>query len=421
MSSVRKNIIWLMLVHCSNYVFPLITLPYLVRVLGAENFGVLAIIQAISQYLILVTDFGFNFSTTRDISIHRENKEKVTSIFYSTMLAKMLLFMLSIGMLFFVSFLFSFVRENILLIMFSLLGVIGSIIYPIWLFQGLEQMAAISVFTTVAKIIVLFCTFLFIKTVEDLNIAVFINSLSLLIPGLLSLYYVYHKRMISRVLPDINQTFNQTFDQIKISFPLFISSVSTSFYTTMNTILMGWFCPAAMVGHYAAADKLRVAAQGLYNPVRQAVFPRAVAMSNNKNWLMLVIKKFGLPFIVFGLLMAISFSIAGPIVIKYYLGSDFELVGEYLLLMSPILFIVAISTVFGHWIMIAGGYSNMLAKVYLAASFLHMAYVIPLVKNLSANGMIISVILTELIISLILIFYVYINRSQINLAKFQVG
>lgn len=413
MSSVKKNIFWLMLVHCSNYVFPLITLPYLVRVLGAENFGVLAIIQAVSQYIILVTDFGFNFSTTREISIHRENKERVTSIFYSTMLAKTLLFMLSIGMLFFVSFFFPLVRENILLIMLSLLGVVGSIIYPIWLFQGLEKMAAISIFTTIAKIIVLFCTFLFIKTVEDLDVAVFINSLSLLIPGLLSLYYVYHKRMISWALPDIRQTFNQ----IKTSFPLFLSSVSTSFYTTMNTILMGWYCPAAMVGHYAAADKLRVAAQGLYNPVRQAVFPRAVAMSNNENWLILVIKNFGLPFIVFGLFMAIVFSIVGPVFIKHYLGGDFEVAGKYLLLMSPIPFIVAIATVFGHWIMIVGGYSNILAKVYLGASLLHMVYVIPLVRSLGASGMIISVILTELVVTTFFLGYVYINRNQINLVK----
>lgn len=409
MSSVKKNIFWLMLVHCSNYVFPLITLPYLVRVLGAENFGVLAIIQAVSQYIILVTDFGFNFSTTREISIHRENKEKVTSIFYSTMLAKMLLFILSAGMLLLVSFFFPLMRENLLLIIFSLFGVVGSILFPIWLFQGLERMAIISFFTTAAKTIVLLCTFLFVKTVEDLDIAIFINSLSLLIPGLLSLYYIYHKRMISWALPDINQTFTQ----MKISFPLFISSMSTSFYTTMNTILMGWYCPAAMVGHYAVADKMRIAAQGLYNPVRQAVFPRAVAMSKSEDvWGTLVVKKFGIPFIGLGLFMTFFLSVSSPFFVKYCLGKDFEEVGNYLLLMSPILILVAIATVFGHWIVIAGGHSKVLSKIYICGSLLHLIYVIPVVRNFGAIGMVVSVTLTEFIVTSLIVGYVYAARKS---------
>ena len=401
------------MVHCSNYIFPLFTLPYLVRVLGAENFGVLAIIQAICQYVILVTDFGFNFSSTRDISINRKNKGKITSIFYSTILAKILLFILSVGLLVLISIFIPWLREKSFLVIISLLGVIGNIMFPIWLFQGLEKMVAISIISTIAKTVVLAFTFMFVKTIEDLDVAIIINSLSFMITGILSLCYVYHKKMVLWSHPD----FNQAIIQMKMAFPLFLSSISTSLYTTMNTLLLGLFCPVSMVGLYAAADKLRTAAQGLYNPIRQAIFPRAVAMSSNKNWVMLVIKNYGVPFILFGFLMALAFFVIGPIFIKYYFGVEFEEAGKYILLMAPIPFIVAIATVFGHWIIIAGGHSNVLGKIYLSISLLHVAYAIPLVRKFGANGIIGSVILTETVITALLIYFVYVKRNEINLIK----
>lgn len=407
---MKKNILFLMLVHCSNYIVPLITLPYLVRILGAEKFGTLAIIQAVCQYLILITDFGFNFCSTRDISLNRNDKKKVTSIFYATIFAKILIFLFCVMIIFLASFMFPLIRGNLSLIYISLLGVVGSIIFPVWLFQGLEKISTISIVSSFSKICVLLSIFVFVKHVDDLDVAVFINSLSLFVPGILSLFYVYNNRMISLSFPKMDLVFSQ----IKRSFPLFVSSMSTSFYTTMNTILMGWYCPAAMVGHYAAADKLRVAAQGLYNPIRQAVFPRATAMSNSKNWTSLVIKQFGFPFVCFGLLMTISFIIVGPFFMKYYLGEGFETAGKYLLIMSPIPLLVAIATVFGHWIMIAGGYSEVISKCYLIASILHIIYVIPLVKIMGGVGMVISVILTESIITIFLVGYVYWNLDKIN-------
>lgn len=413
MSNVKKNLIWLSLVHCSNYIFPLVTLPYLVRILGPSNFGTLAIVQAVCQYLILVTEFGFNYTSTRDISLHRENKEKVTSIFFSTLLAKLLIFIVCIIVLFLTSFIFDFVDNLKYLIVVSLLGVMGSVMFPIWLFQGLERMAAISSLTTFAKLVVLAGTFMFVKSEEDIDIALLVNSLSLFIPGVLSLVYVFKCKMIIWRTPSIYEAISQ----LKKSFPLFVSSISTSLYTTLNTILMGWYCPAAVVGNYAAADKLRVAAQGLYSPVRQAVFPHAVALSSTENWMVLVAKRYGLPFIGLGFLMALSFIIIGPTIIRYYLGDNFVESGRFLFFMAPIPFIVAIATVFGHWIMIAGGYSKVLGKIYLVASLLHILYVIPMVQTLGANGMVFSVILTELFITMCMLCYVYRNRYKINVAK----
>jgi O-antigen/teichoic acid export membrane protein len=132
-----KDVFYLIALQGLNYIVPLLVLPYLMKVLGAEKFGYIGFALSTAQYMMLVVDFGFNLSATKRIALAKDNQEELNKIFSATVFAKMGLLLFSFLLLLLVSLVPQFViYRTTMLVMF--LMVVGQALLFVFLFQGLD-------------------------------------------------------------------------------------------------------------------------------------------------------------------------------------------------------------------------------------------------------------------------------------------
>ncbi|MDP8032879.1 oligosaccharide flippase family protein [Pasteurella atlantica] len=210
-----------------NYLIPLIILPYLVRVLGHSEYGALGLSFTIVQYILLFTDFGFNLRSSRDIARNKYDIDYVNQVFSATICIKLFFSLLSIILLVFLIYGIGVFYEIRWVVFCGLVYVFGSVLTPIWLFQGLEKVVIFSVFTTVFKILTIPLVFLFVKSDSDADITIFIQGFVFLFTGVFSIFYAFKKFEISFVLVRLRYIK----DTIKNSSVIFVGTIAVSLYT----------------------------------------------------------------------------------------------------------------------------------------------------------------------------------------------
>ena len=151
-----ENFFSLGLVQLVSYIIPLISLPYLSRVLSTECFGKVFFAYSFVQYFIMITDFGFGLSAVKDISANRDNILKRDEIFNAVIMAKLFLSFVCFIILCIIVITISKFRADCNIYFLTFLMVIGNAISPIWFFQGIEHMKYITFLNILSKLILLF-------------------------------------------------------------------------------------------------------------------------------------------------------------------------------------------------------------------------------------------------------------------------
>ncbi len=220
----------------TNYILPILTLPYLVRVLGTEKFGTISLAQAIFSYLIIFTDYGFNLTTTRDIAIHKLDKVEISRIVSITLLMKILLFIVSFVLLAAMIFFIPKLRVESSLYLLGFSTVLGQVLLPIWFFQGMEQMKYLTYLNVFSKVIFTVLIFVIIHEPLQYNAVLPIYAIGNIVSGLVGIFLMFKAFKISWVMPSAKEIINET----KRSFPIFMSNFSINSYVNSNIVVLGF-------------------------------------------------------------------------------------------------------------------------------------------------------------------------------------
>lgn len=287
---VFSNVVSLSFMQAANYLIPLVAIPYLVRVLGDDRFGLVMFAQAFIQYFIILVDFGFELTATREISVHREDKQKVTEIFSSVIYIKLLLLILSFLVMNAVVFSFKQFSGEWELYYLSFGMVIGQILFPVWYFQGIERMKYIMYFNVLAKTIFTVLIFFTIFGPEDYKLYAVINSSGFIFAGLAAFIVALSMNRFAFVKPAMQLIM----ELLRKTRDVFISNVGISLYMTSTTFLLGVVTGRNdLVGFYAVAEKTVRGLRYIVSPVTQALFPYLSKRfaGENKKESILVLKK----------------------------------------------------------------------------------------------------------------------------------
>ncbi|KAA6307511.1 hypothetical protein EZS27_040818, partial [termite gut metagenome] len=162
-----ENFAYLSLLQVAGYIFPLITLPYLARVIGVDKFGEIAFATSVVVYFQTVTDWGFNYTATRDIAQNRNDIYKVSEIFANVMGAKLLLMILSTAIFAICIYFIPFLYDKRLLLWLTFLYIPGILMFPDWFFQAMEKMKYVTIMNVFSKLLFTVLVFVIIKNKED--------------------------------------------------------------------------------------------------------------------------------------------------------------------------------------------------------------------------------------------------------------
>jgi len=276
---LSDNFVALVVLQFINTVLPLLLIPYLIRILGLEGFGIYSFVLAIILYGVKMSDYGFDLSATYHISLHRDNQSKLNEVFSSVLSIK---FLIALGYLIFLSMVVFFVDKLFIYkeLIFLAFGMIfGQVMIPLWFFQGMEKMRYIMYLNGLLKLLFVVAVFLFVKEKSDLYLLMILNSLSSMVVGAIAFYVVQKKFHVHFSF----QVWDKLWFYLKDGWYIFTSKFAVEFYTTANIIILGFFTTPLVVGYYAVSVKIIHAIGSLLDPLTRTVYPYLVNVYKDSN------------------------------------------------------------------------------------------------------------------------------------------
>jgi PST family polysaccharide transporter len=356
--SIVANFSYLSAFQLFNILLPLVTYPYLIRVLGTETYGVVIFSQAIIMYFSMLINFGFNISATKDVAEYRKNAKKLNEIVSSVFIIKAFLwifsFIILVGLILFIPSL----QKHWLLFIFSFGITFNELLFPQWFFQGIEKMKYITIINIISKILFTFLIFFYVKNEQDYLLVPLFQSMGAFIGGVIAIYVVLVKEKISIGLQKITIVKYHFLE----SLPLFISAVSVQIYVNANKILVGAFLGMTEVAYYDLGEKVLRLIKTPVGMLGQAAFPslaiqKSVKKINN-------VMKVGIFITSVLLLLVFIFS---DLIVTILGGSDMQNAVPIMRILSVSGLMVAFSQFLGTSRLIIFGYKKEFTQVILSS------------------------------------------------------
>lgn len=396
-----QNVGWMYGIKAVNYIFPLLLIPYLVRVIGLEKYGLLTATQALMGYFTILVNYGFELTATRAIAMNVSDMAAVRKEYNEVMSARLVL-LSGVGLLFFIGlWMYPAEIEYKLFLGMGFLLVIGDLFFPSWFFQGMQDMRTIAVINFSIKSLYLLFTVVLVRTEGDYLNVILCQGMAWLISGGISMYLI--RRAYGFWFQPVF-TLGRLKKQFQEGFPIFVANACGNVYSKGAVILTSLIAGNTAAGYYSLAEKICGTVASLVQPYVSVLYPSLCQKYKDMPkrfyqflhdfYKYMAIADVGLIACLWIFAGFISWIIQGEIddaLVALVRGMSFVTVGT-------------IINVLLHPFILAAGRYQSIQKIYMSVSLMFLCVSIPLLHLFSYWGMVVSMVMVEYTIGLCYIY-----------------
>lgn len=346
----------------ARYVIPLLSLPFLARVLGPDSYGVRAYILSFMLLVQAFADFGFNMSGTKEVVETKSEQGKRNRLVTAITLSKLcfLLALLVVSMV--AASVLDITRDHLACVLIAYIGIFFNCLIPDFVFMGFEKMSVVTTRFVVSKGISLALIILLVKNADDLMLSIALDSLA----GLVAFLLAWRKAAKNFGYAPSRVSVRDMTVQIKNATPYFLATISVSLFNSLATLLVGIVGTTYEVACWSLSITALNAVLSLYNPIQNAVYPHMV--HSRDFGLMKVALVAGT---VCSLAAAIIFALLAASIISILVGDEYTDGAYMIMILAPVVSMAYPTLMLGAPILGALGYEKDLAKASIIAATLY--------------------------------------------------
>ncbi|MGB4382457.1 MAG: oligosaccharide flippase family protein [Bacteroidales bacterium] len=400
--TLTENFVSLSLLRIVGLLLPLITLPYVLRVLGKSNYGIIVLATTLINYFTALTDYSFRITATRDVAINKNDKKQLDLIYSNVLTVRMLFCILSTIIILLIVLLYKPFRDEITVFSLTIPMLFGYVLFPEWFFRGIEKMRYITYLNLGIKTFFTICIFVFIHEVNDYWMYPLFNSLGFIGAGIvgqsmltrkykLKYYWIGTKR-IKKVL--------------KNNFPIFINQFLPTLYNNTSSFLLGIMAPTYMLGIYDAIKKVVELFYTFANIIATVFFPFLNRVKNAFN-------KYKKAMLIIGVSLTLI-PIVSYKLIFWYLDINNNFALPCLILLSVSVFFVILYDIFGLNFFIVHNQDKLVMRNTIYASVIGFILAFPLIHYWGIIGAALNLVISRGIMGLGLTYKYSKSKVSIN-------
>ena len=393
-----KNWYYLTVLQIAQFAVPFIPIPYLVRVLSPEKFGLVAFAVAMSQVFAVFVEYGFSYSAVKGIAIFKKDPAKVCEIYSCAIIIKALIAVVLTAVFLLCAFFIPQIAQEKTLFFFAFLMIYSDIFFTTWFFQGYEKMKYIAWLTLIVECLYVLSVFIFIRSANDYIYVPLLDAVCYFVIGIISIIIIRKKFGV----PLKFQPVSRIIFHFKRSWHYFVSDFASNVYSAASVFILGFIAPSAVVGYYRAALSVLPPIKALFEPVVQAAYPYMSKNAvENKERALYFLKTYSFAVALAAFAVSAILFLSSDLIVKIFLGAQYQSSSLILKIFSPIPFLYALNMIFALHIMYPFGMKVNFAKTTAWSAIISFALIPVLAVFFQGAGMAAIMVIGELFISLV--------------------